>query len=65
LPPRLREKKLHGGSTPGEQLTSGLSTIRDELSRMHEALSRDDLYSLATKERYLEMKYGSSSKDRS
>lgn len=65
LPPRLRDKKLHGGPTPAEQLTSGLSTIQDELARLHDELSREDLYSLATKERYLEMKYGSSSKDRS
>lgn len=59
LPARLRGEKLHGGPTPEENLLSGLSTIRQELDRLHEEMARDDLYSLATKERYLKTKYSS------
>lgn len=62
LPDRLREKNLHGGPSPKERLASGLGTIREELGRVHEELAEGDLYSLATKERYLEMKYGAESK---
>ncbi len=57
LPVRLRGRKLHGGPTPEENLASGLMTIRQEVDRIHEEMARDDLYSLATKERYLKTKY--------
>lgn len=57
LPARLREKKLHGGPSPQEQLNSGFATIHRELERLHEEMAKDDLFSLATKERYLRTKY--------
>lgn len=61
LPPRLRKKSLHGGETPEEQLVAGLVTIDAELHRAQEELAQADIFSLATKQRYLEMKYGKGS----
>ncbi len=61
LPVRLRGKKLHGGPTPEDNLASGLGTIRQQIDHIHEEMARDDLYSLATKERYLKTKYSSDS----
>lgn len=58
LPARLRLSARHGGETPEAQLVSGLKTIEGELARMHDEMADDDLYSLAAKHRYLELKYG-------
>jgi hypothetical protein len=58
LPVDLRAKALHGGPSPEEQLTEGLSTIEEELCRVQEDLSKDHLFALATQQRYLELKYG-------
>lgn len=57
LPRRLQQKPLHGGASPEERLVAGLSTIEGELARVQERLAGDSLYSLATKQRYLELKY--------
>lgn len=61
LPPRLRQKSLHGGETPEEQVVAGLVTIDAELHRAQEELAQADIFSLAIKQRYLEMKYGKGS----
>lgn len=63
LPPRLQERPLHGGPSPRERLVTGLSTIESELERIQDRLANDDLYSLATKQRYLELKYPKSGED--
>ena len=63
LPQRLRSQPLHGGPSPERQLVSGLATIHAELGRIHDKLASDDLHSLATKQRYLELKYHDDSKE--
>lgn len=57
LPPHLQTEARHGGATPREHLVLGLETIEAELSRIQDRISVDDLHSLATKRRYLELKY--------
>ena len=63
LPIQMRDKPLHGGPSPKEQVTSGLRTIDAELRRLTEELLQEDLTRLATKQRYLELKYGDSKAD--
>lgn len=58
LPKRLRGEERAGGSSPEHQLVAGLMTIESELARLHEQVASDSLHSLATKQRYLELKYG-------
>lgn len=57
LPPNLQRAPLHGGASPEQRLVEGLSTLDAELRRMRDALAQDDLNSLATHQRYLELKY--------
>lgn len=57
LPPHLQTEARHGGVTPRQHLIDGLKTIGAELGRIQDRVSADDLRSLATKQRYLELKY--------
>lgn len=57
LPPHLQREARHGGATPREHLIDGLQTIEAELGRIQDRVSADDMRSLATKRRYLELKY--------
>jgi hypothetical protein len=57
LPSELRQKPLHGGPSPERQLIDGLTTIDEQLGRLHHRLAQGDLHSLATHQRYLELKY--------
>jgi hypothetical protein len=57
VPRELRQKPLHGGPSPDQRLVEGLTTIDAQLARLHEKLAADDLYGLATQQRYLELKY--------
>lgn len=57
VPPALQQKPLHGGASPERRLVDGLSTLDEELARLHERLAADDLHALATQQRYLEIKY--------
>ena len=45
------------GKTPDAQLTDGLSVIDGEIAEMTAKLAQGDLDSLATRERYLQIKY--------
>jgi hypothetical protein len=57
VPPRLRQRPLHGGASPDARLASGLATVATELEHVQEELAQQDLFSLATKQRYLDSKY--------
>lgn len=63
LPAHLRTKELHGGPSPAGQLAASLDTIFVELQRLQEEIAADALYSLSTKQRYLELKYGAPKDD--
>ncbi|MEY4580167.1 MAG: hypothetical protein RL701_4870 [Pseudomonadota bacterium] len=57
VPRELQQKAMHGGSSPERQLIEGLTTIDEQIGRMHEQLASDDLQALATHQRYLDLKY--------
>jgi hypothetical protein len=57
VPRALQQQPLHGGSTPERQLIEGLTTIDEQIGRMHEQLAADDLQALAVHQRYLDLKY--------
>jgi hypothetical protein len=57
VPAALQRQPLYGGPSPDRQLVEGLSTIQEEIGRMHARLAADDLHALATQKRYLEIKY--------
>jgi hypothetical protein len=57
VPRALQQQPLHGGSSPERQLIEGLSTIDEQIGRMHEQLAADDLQALAVHQRYLDLKY--------
>lgn len=57
IPGELRGKPGAGGVTPSQQLTDGLCVIADEIAAMSRDLSRNDLDTLATRNRFLETKY--------
>ena len=57
VPAALQKQPLYGGPSPDRQLVEGLSTIEEEIGRMHQRLAQDDLHALATQKRYLEIKY--------
>ncbi|MFS0849909.1 hypothetical protein AB3M93_10655 [Novosphingobium panipatense] len=57
IPPQLRSKAGPGGSSPSEQLVDGLCVISDQIEAMSEDLSRNDIDALATRGRFLEVKY--------
>ena len=56
VPAPLRTVERNG-SSPDRQLTDGLALIEREIAAMTERLAQGDLDSLATRGRYLEMKY--------
>jgi hypothetical protein len=57
VPQALQRQPLYGGPSPDRQLVEGLTTIDEEIGRMHARLAADDLHALATQQRYLETKY--------
>lgn len=56
VPPPLRTLPRNG-RTPDEQLIDGLKLIEGEIAGMTEQLAQGDLDGLATRERYLQIKY--------
>lgn len=56
VPPTLRNQPRNG-KTPDAELVDGLTLIEREIAEMTERLAQGDLDSLATRGRYLEMKY--------
>lgn len=56
LPDSLK-KKVHGGSSPEDQLINGLKTIDQEIESMTVKIAKGELDKLATRERFLELKY--------
>ncbi|KMS50830.1 hypothetical protein V474_05430 [Novosphingobium barchaimii LL02] len=57
IPAALRSKTGAGGTSPSEQLVDGLSVIADQIEAMSEDLSQGDIDALATRRRFLEVKY--------
>lgn len=57
VPEPLRRTE-RGGRTPDAALADGLGVIEREIGQMTERLAHDDLDSLQTRGRFLEMKYG-------
>lgn len=56
IPPTLRDRP-HAGSTPEAQLVDGLTVIAGEIETMTGEIARGELDALATRGRYLEMRY--------
>jgi hypothetical protein len=59
VPQQLRRQPGIAGPSPDRQLCEGLSIIDSEISRMTQQLASGDLHLLATRGRYLELKYRS------
>ncbi|WP_404482204.1 hypothetical protein [Novosphingobium sp. BL-52-GroH] len=57
IPPALRGKQGAAGTSPSDQLVDGLAVIADQIEAMSEDLSRNDIDALATRGRFLEVKY--------
>jgi hypothetical protein len=57
IPAQLRGKPGAGGTSPSEQLVDGLSVIAEQIETMSESLSQGDVDALATRGRFLEVKY--------
>lgn len=57
IPPQLRGKAGAGGTSPSEQLVDGLCVIAEQIEAMSADLSRNDVDALATRGRFLEVKY--------
>lgn len=57
VPLALQRKPLHDGPSPEQRLIEGLSTIDEQLGRLQGQLAQGDLHTLATHQRYLELKY--------
>lgn len=55
--PQSLRRKDYAGSTPEQQLTEGLRVIEREIDTMTGQISRGELDQLATRGRYLEIKY--------
>ena len=58
--PETLKRKEHGGKTPEQQLVDGLKLIDREIETMTGQISRGELDKLATRGRYLELKYDQS-----
>ncbi|MEO6093148.1 MAG: hypothetical protein ABIT04_13135 [Novosphingobium sp.] len=56
IPEPLR-RQAHAGSTPEQQLVGGLEVIAREIETMTGEIARGELDALATRGRYLELKY--------
>jgi hypothetical protein len=59
VPAPLRRQQGDNGTTPDRQLVDGLAIIDSEIARMTARLAAGDLDLLATRNRYLELKYKS------
>lgn len=57
IPASLRNKAGASGVSPSEQLVEGLTVIADQIDAMSLDLSQGDINALATRRRFLEMKY--------
>ncbi len=57
IPAALRGKAGAGGTSPSEELVDGLSVIADQIEAMSQDLSQGDVDALATRRRFLEVKY--------
>ena len=57
LPEPLRRRPLHDGPSPEHRLIEGLATVDEQIGRVQQKLADGDLHSLATHQRYLELKY--------
>jgi hypothetical protein len=57
VPHALQQRRLHGGSSPEQQLSAGLATLDSQLVALHERLAAPDLQALAVHQRYLDLKY--------
>ena len=55
--PRALRTTARNGRTPDAELVAGLSLIEQEIGEMTQRLAQDDLDTLATRGRFLEMKY--------
>ena len=55
--PETLKRKEHGGKTPEHQLVDGLKLIDREIETMTGQISRGELDKLATRGRFLELKY--------
>ena len=55
--PETLKRKEHGGKTPEQQLVDGLKLIDREIETMTGQISRGELDKLATRGRYLELRY--------
>lgn len=55
--PETLKRKEHGGRTPEQQLVDGLKLIDREIETMTGQISRGELDKLATRSRFLELKY--------
>ena len=56
IPAGLR-KEAHAGRTPDETLVGGLRTLESEIGQAARSLAAGELDKLATRERYLQLKY--------
>jgi hypothetical protein len=63
VPRALQQQPLHDGPSPDRRLVEGLSTIDEQIARVHTRLAADDLHGLATQQRYLEIKYKDDAED--
>ena len=59
IPEQLRHLPQSGGQSANDHLQNGLEIVRAEVSRMTEQLALGDFDSLATQDRFLELKYQS------
>ena len=57
VPSSLKQRTVHGGTSPEQQLTAGLATLDAQLGSLHERLAAEDLQALAVHQRYLDLKY--------
>ena len=55
--PRALRTTARNGRTPDAELVAGLSLIEQEIGEMTQRLAQDDLDTLATRGRFLELKY--------
>jgi hypothetical protein len=57
VPAALQRTALHGGPSPKHRLIDALATIDGQLGKLQEKIAEGDLKTLATHQRYLELKY--------
>jgi hypothetical protein len=57
VPEALRRRPLHDGPSPEGRLIEALATIDEQIDRLHHRFAEGDLHTLATHQRYLELKY--------